>query len=223
LPRRTNTRERLITTAAELFRRQGYAQTGVNEIMQQARTTSGSFYHFFPTKEDLLLAVVDHVGELLETEVFGPAEQLTTDPFERVITVAQASGQHLVVHEFTLGSSLGTLAAELSESHPGVRRRIAGLFNKWVNRVRGYFEDAEDRLPVEIDRNALARFVLSAVEGAILQSRVDRNLEAFDATVAELRRHFSFLQQLGDSSEIGETHSRPIQQPHLQTTDWRAW
>ena len=63
-PRKTTTRERLITTAAELFWRQGYSQTGVNEIIKQAGATSGSFYHFFPTKEDLLLAVVDHVAEI---------------------------------------------------------------------------------------------------------------------------------------------------------------
>ena len=62
-PRKTTTRERLITTAAELFRRQGYAQTGVNQIIQEANATSGSFYHFFPAKEDLLMAVVDHIAE----------------------------------------------------------------------------------------------------------------------------------------------------------------
>ncbi|MCG6950498.1 MAG: TetR/AcrR family transcriptional regulator, partial [Acidobacteria bacterium] len=44
-PRKTTTRERLISAAAELFRRQGYAQTGVNQIIQGANATSGSFYH----------------------------------------------------------------------------------------------------------------------------------------------------------------------------------
>ena len=59
MPRKTTTRERLIGTAAELFWKQGYAQTGVNEIIQQAQATSGSFYHFFPTKEDLWVAAVE--------------------------------------------------------------------------------------------------------------------------------------------------------------------
>ena len=96
MARRTNTRERLLATAAELFRRQGYAQTGVNEIMQQAKTTSGSFYHFFPTKEDLVLAVVDHIGESLDTEVFATDPESTADPLDRVFTVLQSYREHLV-------------------------------------------------------------------------------------------------------------------------------
>ncbi len=223
MPRRTNTRERLITTAAGLFWRQGYAQTGVNEIMQQAHTTSGSFYHFFPTKEDLLLAVVDHVGEILEAEVFGPAGEITGDPFERVLAVVEASRKHLVTNDFTLGSPLGSLAAELSESHPAVRRRIKELFSVWVDQIRGYFEEAGDQLPAGVDRDALARFVLSAVEGAILQARVNRDLAAFDATTAELRRHFSFLQQQRTGSASGETHPPPAARQEPQTKDWRAW
>ena len=223
LPRRTNTRERLITTAAGLFWRQGYAQTGVNEIMQQAQTTSGSFYHFFPTKEDLLLAVVDHVGELLESEVFGPAEEIFGDPFERVLAVVEASREHLVGHEFMLGSPLGTLAAELSESHPAVRRRIKGLFKIWADHIRGYFDEAGDLLPSGIDREALARFVLSTVEGAVLQARVDRDLTAFDATVKELRRHFLFLQQMTGGARDGEALRPPPEKPPAETKDWRAW
>ena len=223
MPRKTNTRERLITTAAGLFWRQGYAQTGVNEIMQEAQTTSGSFYHFFPTKEDLLLAVVDHVGELLEAEVFGPAGELDGDPFERVFAVVEASRRHLVTNDFMLGSPLGTLAAELSESHPAVRRRIDGLFSVWVERVSGYFDGAGDQMPSGVDHISLARFVLSTVEGAILQTRVSRNLDVFDATVAELQRHFRFLRQLGTTDVSADSHPPPPAPQHTQTQDWRAW
>lgn len=223
MPRRTNTRERLITTAAELFWRQGYSQTGVNEIMQQAQTTSGSFYHFFPTKDDLLLAVVDHVGNLLENDVFDRAAKSTNDPIERVIAVVEASRRHLVTNDFVFGSPLGTLAAELSESHPAVRLRIAELFGDWVDRIRGYLDDAGDRLPPAADREALARFVLSAVEGAVLQARVDRNLAAFDATVSELRHHLTLLQQHGVGGPTHESRLRPTPEPEMQTGDWRAW
>ena len=223
MPRRTNTRERLVATAEALFRRQGYAQTGVNEIMQQAKTTSGSFYHFFPTKDDLLLAVVDHVAEILETEVFGPAEELTSDPFERIIAVMEASRRHLAAHDFTLGSPLGSLAAEVSESHPAVRRRIAGLFEQWTERVRAYFGEAGDRLPAGVDRDGLARFALSIVEGAILQARVERNFAAFDASIFELQEHFRLLQLTGDLGRVRETRPRPATPSSAGTTDWRAW
>lgn len=223
MARQTHTRDRLVQTAGELFWSRGYAQTGVSSIMKRARATSGSFYHFFPTKDDLLLAVVDHVADILETDVFGPSEERTTDPFERILAVMEASRRHLVEHDFSLGSPLGSLAAEISESHPAVRQRIAGLFEQWIDRIRGYFSEAGNRLPAGIDRDGLARFALSILEGAILQARVERNLAAFDASVAELRRHFQLLEQPGAFERRRETPTQPSAQPETTTADWRAW
>jgi AcrR family transcriptional regulator len=223
VPRRTNTRERLIETAAGLFWRQGYAQTGVNEIMQQAQTTSGSFYHFFPAKEDLLLAVVDHVGELLETEVFAAAAASSDDPVEQVFAVLDASRRHLESNDFNLGSPLGALAAELSASHPQVRERIAGLFDRWTERVSALLELAGDRLPTGLDRRALARFILAVAEGAILEARVSRNLAPFDAAVAELRRHLALLGPGAQPAVARPAQPRPTPRPQPRAADWRAW
>lgn len=222
MPRRTNTRERLIETAAGLFWRQGYAQTGVNEIMQEAGTTSGSFYHFFPAKEDLLVAVVEHVGEWLEADVFAAADAVSDDPLEQIFTVVDASRRHLESNGFELGSPLGSLAAELSASHPQVRERLAVVFDAWTDRVAAMLEAAGDRLPRDLDRRALARFILGAVEGAILQARVNRSLAPFDDAVAELRRHLALLKPGAQrASAARQPQPRPMAQP--RAGDWRAW
>ncbi len=223
MPRRTNTRERLIETAADLFCRQGYAHTGVNEIMQRARTTSGSFYHFFPTKEDLVLAVVDHIGGSLATGVFGADLAATSDPLERVFAVIDSCRRHLADNDFALGSPLGTLAAELSASHPQVRERLAGLFVGWTDRMEVLLEEAGDRLPDDLDRRALAEFILSALEGAVLQARARRNLAPFDATVAGLRRHLGVLASTPKPTAAPETRPRPAPAARRGTADWRAW
>ena len=56
--RTTETRERIVEAARQLFFKQGYAATGVAEILKAAEANSGSLYHFFPSKEDLLVAVL---------------------------------------------------------------------------------------------------------------------------------------------------------------------
>ena len=222
MPRRTNTRERLIETAAGLFWRQGYAQTGVNEIMQQAGTTSGSFYHFFPAKEDLLLAVVEHVGEWLEGDVFAAAAAASDDPIEQVFAVIDASRRHLEANGFELGSPLGSLAAELAASHPQVRERLAAVFDAWTERVAAMLEAAEDRMPRDLDRRALARFILGVVEGAMLQARVRRSLTPFDDAVAELRRHLTRLEP-GVPLASAARRPQPSAAPSRRAADWRAW
>ncbi len=56
---KNDTRERLIEAARDLFLKQGYASTGIAQILEAADAGSGSLYYFFPTKEDLLLAVLE--------------------------------------------------------------------------------------------------------------------------------------------------------------------
>ena len=223
MPRKTTTRERLIGTAAELFWKQGYAQTGVNEIIQQAQATSGSFYHFFPTKEDLLLAVVDHVAEIFETEVFGPASEAGGSGVERLFAVLEHYRQRLLDSGFVFGSPMGSLAAEVSENHPLVHARLVEILATWTERIEKLLMDARDQLPLDLDLGSLARLVVSTMEGAALQARVTRNLALFDASVAHLRNYFSLL-------ELPERHTEPIPaqaraRPRMQAhaTDWRSW
>jgi len=191
--------------------------------MQRAKTTSGSFYHFFPTKEDLVLAVVDHIGESLESEVFGGAVATVADPVDRVFAVLESSRRHLEANDFALGSPLGTLAAELSQSHPQVREKLAALFAAWTDRMQLVLEDTGDRLPPGIDRRALAEFILSALEGAVLQTRARRSLVPFDATVTGLRRHLDLLAGARQPTVAPETRPRPAPAARRGSADWRAW
>jgi AcrR family transcriptional regulator len=212
-----------VTAAAELFWRQGYAQTGVNEIIAAAETTSGSFYHFFPAKDDLLLAVVDHASELLDHQVFAVAEQIE-DPVEQVFSVLDASRRHLQVHDLALGSPIGGLVSEVSASHPRVREHLENVFEHWTGRVADMLDRAGDRLAASVDRRTLARFILAAVEGAMLEARVRRSLQPFDDTVAELRHHLGALQTPETSAASSRrSQPRPTPQQPARGADWRAW
>ena len=78
----TDTRERIVTAGAELFRRQGYTGTGVKQIVAEAQAPFGSLYHFFPGgKEQLGAEVIRWSGGmygLLLPAIFDPAPDLVT-------------------------------------------------------------------------------------------------------------------------------------------------
>lgn len=222
-PRKTTTRERLITTAAELFWRQGYAQTGVNEIIQQAKATSGSFYHFFPTKEDLLLAVVDHVAEVFETEVFDPASDETADVAERLFAIFENYRRLLLESGFTFASPMGSLAAEVSENHPPVRARLAEIQTAWTERIEQLLMNSGEPHLGGLDHAAVAGFVISVVEGAILQARVAHSLDPFDASLGVLRNYLGLLERSAHHAEPIPAPPRRPPEPRAQSADWRAW
>jgi len=223
VPRKSTTRERLIATAADLFWRQGYAQTGVNEIIRRAGATSGSFYHFFPTKEDLLLAVVDHVAGVFEDEIFSYASDASTDAAERLFAVIDAYRLRLADSGFTFGSPMASLAAEVPDSHPQVHARLVEIQADWTDRLESLVMDLADRLPAAVAPRALASFILSVIEGAALQARIGRSLDAFDAALGELRRHLGLLERPARRAAAAPPPPRPQRPRPRPTTDWRAW
>src|SRR3954463_10952284 len=78
----TGTRDRILVTTAELFRRQGYNGTGVKQIVDEARAHFGSVYHHLPgRKEPLGAEVIRTAGAMygqLMPAVFGPAPDVVT-------------------------------------------------------------------------------------------------------------------------------------------------
>lgn len=221
MARKASTRDRLITTAAELFHRQGFAATGVNEIIRGAGATSGSFYHFFDTKEELLMAVVDHLGATIGERIF---DVPTGDSaVASVLAVLAAAREYLEASGPGFGSPVGTLAAELAACHPRVRGRIAELYEGWTSRLEAVLEDAGDRLPGDLDRRGLARAVIGALEGAMLQARIEGDLIGFDATVEMLRGHLQTLESPHDPRRAAPAVTTPPERPMPPAADWRTW
>lgn len=187
------TRERLIAAAARLFHEQGYTATGVATILREAEALSGSMYHHFAGKEELLIAVLERYRELLRPEVMDRAEALTDDPIERVFALLGLYRYGLEMTGANLGCPIGNLALEVSDSHPEARALVDANFRGWTEHVRGWLAAAADRLPASTDLTSLAQLVLTVMEGAVMQARARKSLEPFDAAVAELRRYFDLL------------------------------
>jgi len=213
----------LVSTATDLFSRQGYGQTGVNEIMQRARATSGSFYHFFPAKEDLAAAVLEQATEGLDAEVFRPAAEAAGDPVERIFAVLDHYRQRLVASDFALGSPAGCLAAELSETHPLLRAKAREFFDVTINRIESSLDEAADSLVPGVDRHQLAELVACTLEGALVLARAQRSTAPLDGAVAGLRRHLGLLRRADAGADDAPLPMRPAPPRPRQNADWRSW
>lgn len=201
------TRERLVAAARDLFLQKGYAQTGVAQILKAADARSGSLYHYFPTKEDLLLAVLEWYRENLWPELLDPVFERVTDPVERVFGVLDGYRQLLQITDFEIGCPIGNLALELAHTHPAARELIVANFDGWKNAIRGCFEAVRDRLPADVDIDALALFVLTTMEGAMMLSRSYRDLVPYDTAVTQLRDYVDRL--LADGSDWSAPRGAP--------------
>lgn len=188
-----NTRERLIHAAMQLFWEKGYGSTSVADVLQAAKVNSGSLYHYFPGKQDLLLAVLDTYHGGIWAMLLEPAWGHVEDPIEKVFALLARYRAALVQTECFYGCPIGSLALEIHEPDPAVRERLSRNFDAWVDAVRDCLVQAGPRLPADLDRRELAAFILTTMEGAVMQARTYRDIAAYDGAIAQLRRYMDAL------------------------------
>ena len=198
-----STRDRLVFTALSLFSEKGYQSTSVADILKAANANSGSLYHAFPTKQDLLLAVLQMYRDGIEPMLLAPAWAGVEDPIEKVFALLGAYRRSLEITDCFYGCPIGSLALELHEPDPAVREMLAVNFDGWRAQVKTCLDAAGDRLPADLDTARLAAFVLTVMEGGVMQARTYRSLEPYDACVAMLRDYFDRLEASAASPSGG--------------------
>lgn len=189
----SDTSRKIVMAAMELFWEKGFQSTSIADILSRTQAHSGSLYHAFPGKQDVLAAVLEAYRDGIDEWLLAPAWSGVDDPIERVFALLNGYRTQLVSTDCTYGCPIGSLALELHEPDPKIRELLSANFSNWVAAIENCLAQASDRLPGGLDRKSLAEFVLTVMEGAIMQARTYRDVGYFDRSVAMLRDHFARL------------------------------
>jgi AcrR family transcriptional regulator len=184
----STTKDRILDTTAELFRRYGYTGTGLKQIVAQANAPFGSLYHFFPGgKEHLGSEVIRRSGRMyleLFVEIAGQAPDVVTGVGDFFTGAAET----LCETDYADACPIATVALEVASSHEPLREATADVFESWIAAGTEYLAGAG----IPRDRaHELAIAMLAALEGAFVLSRALRSTEPVEiagaATVAAVR------------------------------------
>ncbi len=187
------TRTRLIESARYLFWERGFAGTSMVELLSHAGVNSGSFYHFFESKEALLRAVLQMYLEALRPMVVEPAFARTEEPVARIFAILAGYRDRIIQTECRYGCPLGRLALEVDPENRPAHDLIARNFQGWITVIRECLQRIKPELPEQTDPESLATYVLAVMEGGVMLSRSYGSVEPFDRAVAQLREHFRML------------------------------
>lgn len=175
------TRDRILVAAAELFRRQGYAGTGLKQVTAQARAPFGSLYHFWPGGKEELGDEVLRTGGAFFLALY----RLIADGEDDVVAAVRAffagAGETLVATGFQDACPIATVAGEVASSHDTLRRATADVFESWLAALAGDLE-AAGVAPRRAREVALQ--VVAILEGAFLLCRSLRSIAPMDAAGA---------------------------------------
>lgn len=175
--RGVTTREQVVSHASTLIRERGFRATSVGDLLERAGIQKGSFYYYFPSKEDLGHAVIDRwLEEQKERLVDYLLAPDGPPPLERVAAVLDGFVTEQDANGCRGGCVFGNLASELSDVHEGFRVRVQEAFT----RFRGAFADLLERarargdLRADLDPAAMADFLVACIEGGVLLAKVEK-------------------------------------------------
>ena len=196
-------REKIVLAAMELFWMKGYNSTSIADLLSRTQLNSGSLYHVFPSKQDVLIGVLEAYRDGIAEQLLEPAWAGVDDPIEKIFALLRHYRTLILETDCTYGCPIGSLALELHEPDPQVRALLAANFENWTAAIEKCLVDAGRSLPAKTDKRALAQFVLTAMEGGVMQARTHRDVAYFDRAVTQLRAHFDLLESAAKAGAKG--------------------
>jgi len=181
-PGRTS-REAFIASTGRLLRRQGYAATGLNEIVSASGAPKGSLYFHFPGgKEELAAAAMERTGEELRRAI---AVVIASRPraADSLSALIDGLGAGLEASGFRDGCPIATVTLEAAGTSETVRLAAERVFSSWLQTLEQGLR-ADGLNDQQAARRAL--LVLAAIEGALLLARARRDLAPLEAVRDEL-------------------------------------
>ncbi len=176
------TKERIVNTTAELFRRQGYTGTGLKQIVAGAAAPFGSVYHFFPGGKEQLGAEVIHVSGRFYQELVEAVWDAAPDLVAAVADVFAGAAETLRQTDYADACPIATVALEVASTNEVLRIATAEVFDG-VDRVRSRRVSPPRGIEPATARE-LAIATIALLEGAFILSRATRTTEALDAAGA---------------------------------------
>lgn len=165
----SQTRDRVVRTAATLFQKQGYHATGVNQVLTESGAPKGSLYFHFPGgKEQLACESVAFAGDQL-AEGISAVVQAAPDARAAILRLAELLARNLEESGYSKGCPVATVALDAATESEPIRKTCDTTYTGWLDRLSAHL--AERGVPDDRSE-ALAILVLSSLQGALLLARV---------------------------------------------------
>jgi TetR/AcrR family transcriptional repressor of nem operon len=182
------TQQHILESAQRVFLQKGFAATSITDLMAAAGVTKGSLYFHFDSKEQIGLAVLEKARKsfmaFLDDSLQGDSPGQSLENFFR------SACDHHSQAAFVGGCLFGNTALETSDTEPIYSRFVAQVFTEWQEKIAAVITRAQQAGQVRSDISAeeLAQFIISVLEGSIMQARLYKDGRPLTEGTNTLRR-----------------------------------
>jgi TetR/AcrR family transcriptional repressor of nem operon len=192
--RGATTRDQILNAATRLIHLQGYHGTSLDDVLRESGVGKGNFYYHFKSKEELGYAIIDRVMQAFVQRTLEPVfADGSGDPIVQIHAFLDRVLDNQRQRNCVGGCPIGNLASELSDVHEGFRQRLAGIFAEWRARLTEALSRSQlgSGVREDVEPSALAQFIVAALEGAILLTKVTKDIRILERCVEQLKQHLA--------------------------------
>lgn len=187
-------RTRLIeATFQEVFSK-GYTGASLANILKRAETKKGSMYHYFPSKKEMVLAMIE---EKIEKRIEKKWMNLS-DKNKNIIDSFIEIFQDINSWDLTNGCPLGNLLQESLEKDEDFANTLTSILDKWKIFFTNILQEAKDKKQIHenVDTNSCATFLIASIEGALLLTKKYETNKDFEACMNQLTIYLNSLRTI---------------------------
>ncbi len=171
-----DTRKHLIESGMQHFLKKGFNHTGIQEVLQAVQVPKGSFYHFFKSKQDFGMEVLDQYSQqslVIARELLQKEDQ---SPLQRLRNFFSDCCRKSAETGFSGGCLVGNLSQELADQSPAFALRLEESWNELQQLIAGTIREAQQQSQIKIGLPAdqLAGFLLNGWQGTLMRSKLTK-------------------------------------------------
>ena len=183
------TREDILKSVFDTVHSKGLTGTGLNELFRISGASSGSFYNYFRSKQELGHALIDFEWSQLQSNILDPALPQGDSAIAHVLWIIDRLEAKQLESPECSGCILGNFIVDLAEQDASFRIHLQEIFDLWQNAIADILREGKSQLKPDVDPDLLAEAVLTSLEGAMLMGKLYRTPE-------RIRRGFDLVRDI---------------------------
>jgi len=186
-----DTRTALLEAGRDIMLEKGYTNTGIQEVLNSVGVPKGSFYHYFESKEDFALKIIEYTDQINSAKFLQLLNNSAVSPLNRLKNFCKDKKKMLTEHGCRKGCLVGNLSQEMADQSELLRKALDAVMTRWKETFTQCISEGQkkgeinDAWPAE----KMAELFLSGWEGAIMRTKSLKSIEPINTFVDLMFNH----------------------------------
>ncbi|WP_428025327.1 TetR/AcrR family transcriptional regulator [Arcobacter sp.] len=187
-----SSREKLLDVAFDEIYHNGYSATSVDKILKKANMNKGSMYHFFKSKKELALAVINEKINSYIEDKYSKLLNYEENICDEMIKMIKKRDNF----DFTCGCKLNNLMQELSPVDKDFKNALEKVYIRFENIFEKVLDKAIAKNEISHnDTKALSMYIVASIEGCLGTAKKSQDGDYFQTCISQLELFLNSLKK----------------------------